>query len=84
MRGSVRPRLRDGQKQISKRTGEPIWRLTYDVGRPGEKRQQNRRDFTGTLKAAQAELRRLIADSNNPQIDPNNIKVGDMLDDWLK
>ena len=28
---SVRPILRDGQKQYSKRTGEPLWRLVYDT-----------------------------------------------------
>ena len=65
MRGSVRPILRDGQKQYSKRTGEPLWRLVYDTGHPGEKRKQRVTSFTGTRKSAEAKLRRLIDEFKN-------------------
>jgi len=83
MRGSVKRALKDGQKRSSAKTGEPMWRLQFDVGKPDE-RKVKVRSFIGTEKEAVKELRRLIAVFESQTIDDNNLSVAAMLDLWLE
>ena len=83
MRGHVRPYLRKGQKQYSKKNRKAIWQLVYDIGAPGKKRQQKSKNFTGTKTEAEKELRRLIDNSTPQVVDRNDLSVGKFLDLWL-
>ena len=83
MRGSVHPVRKNGQPAKSKRTSEPIWRLVFDGDSANGKRRQKATTFIGTKNAAEAELRRLIAEADALQVDESDMTVEQMLGMWL-
>ena len=60
------------------------WAIVLDTQDAAGKRKRRWHSFQGTKRAAQIECARLVnAMQSGSTIEPNKIKVGDFLDQWL-
>src|SRR5262249_35966798 len=79
-------RARMSQGHIRPR-GAGTWELKFDLGRDPltGKRQSRYVSIKGTKREAQAELTRLLNDTNSgTYIDPSKVSVGEFLDRWAR
>ena len=83
MRGTVRRQWLNGKPRTSKKTGQPMWQIGFEVGSGGGKRQRKWNSYTGTKKDAETELRRLINDEAKGVVEKEVMNVAEFLDHWL-